>query len=401
MKRFFKIAGLALLVIVIVSVSAIFFFLRSLGADEVEDRMEDVEFSIPEPPAKNERVNVLVMGTDLGDPTDKRAPSRTDTMILVSFEPGENKVDIISLPRDTRIPIQGRGLDKLGHAHAYGGVALAMDTVSNFLDLDIHYYFKINYAGFRKFIDNLGGVRVYVPIDMDYRDPYDNPPLYIKLDKGWQTLNGEKALQFVRNREGYSDGDIGRIKAQQALISSVIDKVLSAGTIMRLPDIAATLSGNLSTNMTPAEMGKYAFRVAGIKKESINMYHIPGKAEYIGDISYFLYNEKQTDELIEAIFGIPQGENDMIKVEVLNGSGISGLAVKAGNILKDKGFDVIDTGNADSTQYSETIVYDRKGQGDIAIKVAEALDIKGYKVDLDEKAKADVTVILGKDKSNL
>ncbi len=400
MKKFLKIAGLALLVLVIVSVSAVFFFLRSLGADEVEYDVEDLDFSIPDPPAKHERVNALVLGTDLGDPTDKRAPSRTDTMILVSFDPEKDKVDMISLPRDTRIPIKGRGLDKLGHAHAYGGVALAMDTVSTFLDVDIHYYFRINYNGFRKFIDNIGGVKVNVPEDVDYHDPYDNPPLHISLKKGWQTLNGEKALQYVRNRD-YPDGDIGRIKAQQALISAVIDKVLNAGTIMRLPDIAATLSGNLSTNMTPAEMGKYAFRAAGIKKESINMYHIPGKAKYIGDISYFLYDEKQTNELIASIFDDIDENNSMIKVEILNGSGINGLASKVGSILRDKGFDVISVGNAAGGIHDETIVYDRKGENDIALEVAKALDVKGYKVDIDDDTEADITVILGRDKNNL
>lgn len=307
MKRIFKIAGLALLVLVIVSASALFFFLKSLSPEEPGDETEEFEFTIPAPPAKDERVNVLVMGTDLGDPTDNKAPSRTDTMILASFDPEEDKVDFISLPRDTRVEIKGRGLDKLGHAHAFGGAALAMDTVSNLLDVDVHYYFKINYAGFRKFIDNIGGVRVNVPEDVDYHDPYDNPPLHISLKKGWQTLNGEKALQYVRNRD-YPDADLGRIRAQQALIESVIDKVLSAGTILRLPAIADTLSSNLSTNMTPTEMGKYAFRAASIKKESINMYRIPGDDKYIGGISYFLYDERQTKELVASVFG--KGEKD-------------------------------------------------------------------------------------------
>jgi LCP family protein required for cell wall assembly len=401
MKKILKIAGIALLALVIVSASALFFFLRSLGPEEPGELTEDPDFQIPAPPAKDERVNVLVMGTDLGDPTNSRAPSRTDTMILASFDPEENRADLISLPRDTRVAIKGKGLDKLGHAHAYGGAALAMDTVSKFLGIDVHYYFKIDYAGFRQFIDNLGGVRVNVPFDMNYSDPCDNPPLRINLKKGWQTLNGEKALQYVRNREGYPDGDLGRIRAQQALIDSVIDKVLSAGTILRLPAIADTLSNHLSTNMTPAEMSKYAFRAAGIRKESINMYRLPGDDKYINGISYFLYDEKQTRDLVSVVFGKPEAGNGTVKVEVLNGSGVAGLAARVGDMLKGEGFDVISVGNADGTEYSNTRVYDRKGQGDNAKKVAEILDVERYQVDVDEEAKADVTVILGKDRSNL
>ncbi|MGI6698243.1 MAG: LCP family protein [Clostridia bacterium] len=401
MKKFFKIAGVVILALVIVVASAVFFFLNSLGPEQPEDVAEDPEFQMPEPPEKDERVNVLVMGTDLGDPTDSRAPSRTDTMILASFDPKEKKLDLISLPRDTRVEIKGKGLDKLGHAHAYGGVGLAMDTVSNFLDIDVHYYFKIDYAGFRKFIDNLGGVRVNVPFDMNYYDPYDNPPLRINLKKGWQTLNGEKALQYVRNREGYPNGDIGRIQAQQALIDAVIDKVLSAGTILRLPALADTLSSHLSTNMTPSEMSKYAFRAAGINKESINMYRIPGDAKYINGISYFLHDEKKTRELISMVLGKPDSEDGMVKVEVLNGSGVTGLAAKVGDMLKDKGCDVIKVGNAEGTEYSSTYIYDRKGNGEKAKRIAEILDVNEYKVELDDKTNADVTVILGKDKSNL
>ncbi len=397
MKKFLRIAGIVFLALVIVLASALFFFLRSINPDE--GTMVE-EFPEVEPPKKDERVNVLILGADLGDPLDSRAPSRTDTMMLASFEPEEKKVDLISLPRDTRVNIKGKGLDKLGHAHAYGGTALAMDTVSKFLDIDVHYYLKIDYAGFRKFIDNLGGVRVNVPFDMNYRDPFDNPPLHINLKKGWQTLNGEKALQYVRNREGYPNADIGRIQAQQALIDAVIDKVLSAGTILRLPVLADTLSSHLSTNMTPGEMSKYAFRAAGINKESINMYRIPGDSKYIDDIWYFLHDEKQTEELVSLVFGKPGEDSGTVKVEVLNGSGVDGLAAKVGNALKEKGYEIVRIGNVDGTEYSNTHVYDRKGNGDNAEKIAGILDVDKYQVDLDDKANADITVILGKDKSD-
>ncbi len=397
MKRFFKIAAIAFLAVIIVLASALFFFLNAISEDETGDQTGEVEFQIPDPPQKDERVNVLVLGVDVGDPKDGRAPSRADTMILASFNPQDKELDLISLPRDTRVDIKGKGLDKLGHAHAYGGAPLAMDTIGSFLGIDVHYYFSIDYAGFRKFVDNLGGVRVNIPFDMDYYDPYDNPPLRINLKKGWQTLNGEKALQYVRYREGYPNQDIGRIEAQQAFMDAVIDKILSAGTVLRLPALADTLSSHLKTNMTPSDMGKYAFRAAGIDKESINMYRIPGDSKYINGISYFLYDQQKTEELVSMILG----REDIVKVEVLNGSGVSGLASRVGDILKEKGYEVVRIGNADDTEYTSTHVYDRTGHGDNAMEIANILDVKEYKVEPDDDAIADVTVILGKDSSNL
>jgi hypothetical protein len=153
--------------------------------------------------------------------------------------------------------------------------------------------------------------------------------------------------------------------------------------------------------MTPSEMSKYAFRAAGIDKESINMYRIPGDAKYINGISYFLHDEEKTRELISMVLGKPDSEDGMVKVEVLNGSGVTGLAAKVGDMLKDKGCDVIKVGNAEGTEYSSTYIYDRKGNGEKAKRIAEILDVNEYKVELDDKTNADVTVILGKDKSNL
>lgn len=403
MKKVLKILALALVVILIVMASATYFFLKHINDNDIAGNPDDnPDFSIPDPPKKDERVNVLVMGVDVGDPTNKKAPSRSDTMILASFDPDDKILDFISIPRDTKVKIKGHGEDKIGHAHAFGGPALAMETVGDLFGIDVHYYFRLDYQGFKKFVDNLGGVRVNVPMDMEYYDPYDDPPLYISLKKGWQTLNGEKAIQLVRYRKGYQNGDIGRIETQQAFMSAVIDKVLSAGTILRLPVLAETLSTHLSTNMTPSEMSKYAFKAAGINKEDINMYQLPGDSTYIENVSYFIYDPKKTKDLVATVLKDKEDDAEaQVKVEVLNGSGVDGLAGKVAEILENEGFSVVSIGNADGMNYSTTRVYDRKGKEDNAQRVAKAINISSFEVDLDEKSSADVTIILGKDKSNL
>lgn len=396
MKRFLKITAAVFLSFIIIFASAVFVFYTMIYEPPSSENDNPV-FDYPQP-KKNERVNVLLLGVDAGDPTDNKAPKRSDTMVLASFDPVDKKLDLISIPRDTRVSIEGRGNDKIAHAHAYGGPELAMDTVSNLFGVDIHYYVRIDYEGFKKVVDSLGGVRVYVPMDMEYHDPYDDPPLHISLKKGWQNLNGEKAIQFVRYRKGYQNGDIGRVEAQQAFMNAVMDKVLSAGTIVRLPLLAKPLASHLSTNMSFDEMSNYAFRAAGIKKENIKMHRLIGEAKYIDGISYFIYDKQEIKEMIASIF---DELDNTIKVEVLNGSGVNGLAGRVASMLEKQGFEVIEIGNADGMEYSSTHVYDRKGKGENARKVAKVINVNGYKVDINEKNDADVTVILGKDKSNL
>jgi len=397
MKKFLKIAAVMFLSFIIIFASAVFVFFNLIYKEPSNNSNDEPVLEVPQP-KKDERVNVLLMGVDTGDPTDKNAPKRSDTMILASFDPVEKKLDLISIPRDTRVSIKGKGLDKIAHANAYGGPELAMDTVSNLFGVDVHYYFRVDYEGFKKFVDNLGGVRVYVPMDMEYHDPYDDPPLHISLKKGWQTLNGEKAIQFVRYRKGYQNGDIGRVEAQQAFMNAVIDEVLSAGTILRLPKMAQALSSHLGTNMSPSEMAKYAFEAAGINGEDIKMHRLTGEAKYVEGISYFIYDKQKTKEMIVSIF---DGVDNTIKIEVLNGSGVNGLAGRVASMLEKKGFDVIEVGNADGMEYSNTHVYDRKGNAEKAQKVVEAIDVNTFKVDINDNNDADVTIILGKDKSNL
>ena len=234
------------------------------------------------------RINVLLLGTDDGDSDDfdKDVPKRTDAMLLVSFDPENSQVSVLSLPRDTRVTIPGRrGHDKINAAYAYGGVPLAKRTVANLLQVPINHYMQVDWQGFIKVVDMLGGVDLDVEQNMDYEDPYAD--LKIHLKKGKQHLNGEKAGEYVRFRHDEM-GDIGRVERQQKFMKALAKQAFTVGNMVKLPVIIGTASEYVKTDMTFIQLVKAAnclrlFGEGGVKSASLK-----GDFGDIGGVSYWV-----------------------------------------------------------------------------------------------------------------
>ncbi|MEG1346199.1 MAG: LCP family protein, partial [Acidaminococcaceae bacterium] len=179
----------------------------------------------------NRRINVLILGIDDGDSEDFEGPKRTDAMLVASFDPDHNEVALVSIPRDTRVQIPGRvGLDKINHAHAYGGVLLAKQTVANLLKIPIHYYVLLNWQGFIDVINIIGGVDMYVEDNMNYEDPYAD--LKIHITKGYQHLDGKLAGEYVRFRSDEL-GDIGRVQRQQRFLKALASEFFNLTNVIK------------------------------------------------------------------------------------------------------------------------------------------------------------------------
>lgn len=190
--------------------SYLYFTLKSLNKDSQnlnsKNNVKPIDVKGHEP------VNILILGVDVGTPNSKDVndPKRTDTMLLMNYNPDTSKVTLISIPRDTAVSINGRR--QINEAHAIGGVSESVKVVENLLHIDINYFGKIDYAGFRKIIDSIGGIDIQIPYRMDYDDPTQN--LSIHFNKGETVhLNGKKAEEFFRWRKnndgtGFADGDI-------------------------------------------------------------------------------------------------------------------------------------------------------------------------------------------------
>jgi polyisoprenyl-teichoic acid--peptidoglycan teichoic acid transferase len=235
-----------------------------------EKRTEEITLTQKDP------FSVLLLGVDEreGD------VGRSDTMVVLTVNPESNSVKMLSIPRDTRTEIIGRGKeDKINHAYAFGGEEMSMATVEHFLDIPIDYYVKVNMEGFRDIVDAVGGITVNNSMAFTEAD--------IHFAQGNINLNGLDALVYVRMRKKDPQGDFGRQERQRQVIQGVISKGASFSSITRFDDIFGALGDNVRTNMTFEEMidiqQNYKAAV-----QNVQQLQITGKDQYIGDIYYLI-----------------------------------------------------------------------------------------------------------------
>lgn len=248
----------------------------------------------------NKRINILILGLDDGDVDHSNAPKRSDTIIVASINPQDGTVNLLSIPRDTRLAVSGqKGFDKITHAHAYGGAQLTKRTVEEFLNIPIDYYIEADWQGFMKAVDILGGVDLYVERNMNYDDPYAN--LSIHLTKGYQHLDGDKAGQYVRFRHDEL-GDIGRVQRQQRFLKSLSTEMFQFGTILKLPALMSTLRQYISTDMPAFTMLKLANTVKGFSDKGVQTEMLPGNFATINGLSYWVPDKEQSRKLVDRLF---------------------------------------------------------------------------------------------------
>ncbi|WP_372632455.1 LCP family protein [Cohnella sp.] len=204
----------------------------------------------------SERVNVLLMGGDDRGLRDNEV-ARSDTMLVVSFDPVTKKIHLFSVLRDTRVEIPGYKDNRANTAITLGGPDLAMKTIGNLMGLDIQYYVYADFQGFIKLVDALGGVDFYVEKDMKWTDNADGNRYDIDLKKGQQHLDGEKALQYVRFRHDKLS-DFTRTERQREFLKAVAAKLKNGWNLIKLPDILSEVVPYIETNMSSNDMLKLA-----------------------------------------------------------------------------------------------------------------------------------------------
>jgi polyisoprenyl-teichoic acid--peptidoglycan teichoic acid transferase len=250
----------------------------------------------------NEPFNILVMGVDIGNPGSKVSSyARTDTIMLMNYNPRVEELNIISIPRDTLIMMKNN-YKKINEAHVIGGPKYLIDAVEKMLNIKVNYYGKLDYEGFRKTIDAIGPIEVKIPNNMNFDDNDQN--LHIRFNKGEVVqLDGKKAEEFFRWRKnndgtGLADGDLGRIKNQQLFVGKVIEKLKSPGIIPRIPGILSVIPKYAESNMNPEDIIKYGYMFSQLDKSRIRFATLKGDAEYIAGISYVIYDEKKNKDIL-------------------------------------------------------------------------------------------------------
>ena len=246
-----------------------------------------------------EKVTILIMGVDIR----KDDVGRSDTLMIATVDPKLDKATLLSIPRDTRVKIRGRGYDKINAAFAYGGVNLTESTVENFLGIDIDHYITIDTGSFVKIIDAIGGIDIDVEKRMYYEDPWDdNGGLVIDLYPGQQHMDGKTAVTYVRYRD--SEGDIGRVKRQQAFMAACMDKVTSPEIVPRIPKIVREVIDAVETDMSLRQLLEVAGTLKSAAQNGLDTDMVPGYPLYIDDISYWIPDVEEVRISVADALGI-------------------------------------------------------------------------------------------------
>jgi len=240
-----------------------------------EKRQEEVSFERKTP------ISILLMGVD----ERKGDKGRADTLIVLTVNPNKQSIEMVSVPRDTRTEIIGKGMqDKINHSYAFGGVEMTMATVEHFLDIPIDYYIKVNMESFRDIVDAVGGVTVNNPFAFTYGGTH--------FPKGEITLNGEEALKYSRMRYDDPRGDFGRQDRQKQIIQAIIEKGASFSSLANYSDVLAAIGKNIKTNLTFEDMKEIQANYKDARKQ-IKQLHITGQGTKINGIYYLLVPDSE------------------------------------------------------------------------------------------------------------
>lgn len=219
--------------------------------------------------------NVLILGVDARE----EEISRSDVMMVMHVMPSQRKVNLVSIPRDTRVMVDGVGLTKINHAHILGeakggnqeGTQAALQAASDFLQIPINYYMKTDFKGFEDFINAIGGVDIEVENDITLS--YDNGT----LTKGIQHIDGKLALSLARERYSFPNGDFGRQEEQSNILKSVAKEILKPEHIGEIANLLIKVKKDiLDTNFKDGDLISLAWLFKGVTDEDFNYRQIPG-----------------------------------------------------------------------------------------------------------------------------
>lgn len=371
---------------------------------------------------KDDRINFLLLGIG-GEGHD--GPQLTDTIIFASYQPSTDAIGMLSIPRDMAVPIPDEGWRKVNHANHFGeqkepglGPVMASEVIGGVIGQEVQYYVRVDFSGFAKLIDDIGGVDIevdraftddaYPILGSEYDDcgtyetqerlnaetgetEFVDVPTYgcrfemLSFSKGWTHMDGETALKYVRSRHG-SNGegsDFARSRRQQKVIAAVKEKVLTAGTLLnpsRLSRMMDTLKDNIATNLTAWEILQLASKFKDVDTSKLSTTVLDSSEEsplYATSLNgayvllpknddwspvrqlaaNLLTNGTSTGGTMTATATATE-KPKFVTVEIQNGTTITGLAFRASQLLEADGYEVTKIGNAAARDYAHTVIYD-------------------------------------------
>lgn len=246
--------------------------------------------------------NVQTVAEDLADGTWTRGAHRSDTILMVHIPANRQSAQIVSIPRDSWVkvptyPGDVNGYAKINAAFSWGGPALARQTVEGVTGLHIDHIAMIDWNGFKELTDALGGVRVYIP------ETFTDDSQHVTWTKGWQTLNGETALQYVRTRHGLANGDFGRIQRQQNFLRTIMNSLLSSSTFtnpIKLARVVGTIASFVQVDDTwsTSEIRSLAISMRNLRGSDVQFTTAPfGSYDYVNGQSIVRLDQAKSQTL--------------------------------------------------------------------------------------------------------
>lgn len=254
---------------------------------------------------KSQPFYMLVLGSDAreGDVT-----SRSDVMILLRVDPASGKITMVSIPRDTKVEIEGYGTQKINAAYAFGGAAGAIKAVSEMAGVPIFHYAEIHFDELEQLVDDLGGVWVDVPVSNNQTGATNTGQ---RIDAGYQLLTGEQALAFARERYGYERGDFQRADNQKLVAQAIVKQVLDQQPA-QLPGVVSKLAGCVTTDFSVADIVSLAL---GMQQTGVTFYSatVPSTTATENGVSYIITDEVEWRAMMDRvdIGGDPNGTGEV------------------------------------------------------------------------------------------
>jgi LCP family protein required for cell wall assembly len=352
-----------------------------------------------QPPKLNNAENILLIGSDtrvdqhgVGGSANSTPGGRSDTLMLLHISPGHHEVTVVSIPRETMVPVlscpavdgttgqqaEPGQLELINAALDFGGPVCTWKTFEYVTGIHVDHFIELDFTGFEKIIDDLGGVEVCLPIKVD------DPDSGLNLSAGRHHIYGPQALAFWRTREDLGDGsDLERITRDQYLMVALVQGLEHSGMLHSPSKILkvvrdATDAMATDTGLDQNTMLAIGDSLQGIGSSSVQFITAPN-TPYPADNNDVVFAQPQADELFSAIQHdtvMPKAKKSpkkggkksspptvdaispsKVNVQVLNGSGIQGVAGQAGSDLTSKGFNVVGTGDGPNFDYTNNVIY--------------------------------------------
>jgi len=390
------------------------FYLQTLHTAIVDEVTVDpnVAGALSAVPDSGEPVTFLVIGSDsrAGLPADwigdfgNAGGQRADVMMLVQILPEQHRVQMLSLPRDLQVNIPGRGKEKVNAAYSFGGAELAIETVTLAFDVPIHHYVEVDFVGFAAIVDEMGGLEI--PFAYAARDLKSG----LSVEAGIEHMDGRSALAYARSRsfQELHDGewvfvdanDIGRTRRQQEIMVAIFKGLKSPSLLVDAPGIITAMARHMvvSPAFREIDFGDLLVDFRKFELIDIDAATLPTEGKRL-DGRDFQVAGSDAELVLEAFRQGTSMElvaDGPVTIRVLNGSGVAGIAGAWAEWFEARGFDVVDVGNADRSDFLVTQVISRPSAIGTASHVIEILGF-GEIATGTLGANMQVSVIIGQD----